>query len=175
MRRYIISLLVGLVLIVVGISFIWTELLSFEFTDEEIISVYQEQQRTYQFDLSDQQLYRFIEEGVRIKVEERKDVEDVILVTASYYPDFGNVSYYESYSVVPNATESFVFYHTGRSLFSGLAKFKTIFFKDLKNREFHDYRTLLEPEVTVIVPEGQKDKVQVIYDRDRMDEWFDED
>ena len=174
MKRYIITLVFGFILLIIGVCYLMNEFSSLSFVNSLSDHGYKEKQIVYKFDIKEES-YRFFGNNSYITKEVSQELHDQIVVKIVYYPDFSNLSYYENSRYGNNPVKNVVFEVSKKENNFFVENIGKLLIRDLKNNKIHNYGLLIKPNIVVTVPLEKENRVTVIEYNDWMDDFFEDD
>lgn len=175
MKRYIISILIGLFLIGFGCGYLWIEIMNFSFINEIPSHSFNEKHKTYEFALSEHDEYYFVSNNVNLKLQVDEELDNQILVNVAYYLEFGDVDYRVRNIYGENTIRYIEYSQKDVDGFSVIKSLQDSLFQDLKDKSIHNYSLLVRPNVVITVPKDKQAQVLLIQNKDWMDDFFEED
>lgn len=172
MKRYIIPMVLGVILLGFGCCYLWFEIMNLNFINQEPDHSYRMKQATYEFTMVDGGYYRFLGENVSIELKTSDELTNTIQVTGEYYPEFGELEYVERSYYESKPVKNITFYTESINGWNTLKQMYRLVLDDLKDRTIHNYNLLFRPKIVVTVPESKGDQVSVIEDRDPVEKFF---
>lgn len=172
MKRHIIFLLIGIVMLVFGCSYLWFEVMSLNFINEEPKHELVSRKEVYEFPITSDGNYHFLGDNVSFVLKTSDELENTIKVEATFYQEFGVVNYIEKSYYGTTPVKSVIFY---QEELQNLKNFKSIYMMlldDLRDKTIHNYNLLFRPVVVVTLPEELQDRVMITEDDDEFLEFF---
>ncbi len=162
MKKKLVMLLSGLFLFFFGISIFSLEMMSFTYQNQAPENQKKTTVDTTEYVLSEDSFYEFVSQNCYIELKENNEIQDKIIVHASYQEEFGTLQSYSSDAEsFGRSGKRMMYSFVKRDYFNVVASLSSFLIEDLKERTFHNYSQMVYPTIVVEVNKEQMKLISV--------------